>query len=194
VGRERLQERGQSFADLPEPLRHGAGFHLARTGEYALAIELLEPLYDPDRPESLDAFSPDPVFGPHGLAWAYLRTGAQDKAQRLLAALARRCEERRTRDSAWLHRCAQTELLRGNHARALELLEQAVEAGWRGYYVRQKDPFWAELADHPRYRALMATVKADIDRMRLKIREIDAREDLGAFADAEIAAKVGAGT
>jgi TolB-like protein len=190
VGRERLQERGQSFADLPEPLRHGAGFHLARAGEYALAIELLEPLYDPDRPESLDAFSPDPVFGPHGLAWAYLRTGAQDKAQRLLFALARRCEERSTRDSTWLHLCAQTELLRGNHERALELLERAVEAGWRGYYVREKDPFWAELADHPRYRALMAKVKSDVDRMRAEIREVDAREELGAQVDALIAAQV----
>ena len=198
VGRERLTQRGQAFADLPEPLRHGAGFHLARAGEYAAAIEILEPLYNIEIPDSLLVYSPDPTFGPHGLAWAYLQTGAKDKAERLLAALSGVCDQRldagRGRQPTLLQRCAQTELLRGHHDRALDLLEQAVDAGWRGYYVRQTDPFWAAVAADPRYRGLMARVKADVDRQRADTRSIDAREDLGAIADAEIAAGAAAGS
>jgi tetratricopeptide (TPR) repeat protein len=197
LGRERLAASNQTYADLPDAIRHGAGFHLARAGDYAQAIELLEPLYDPDQPETLRAYSPEPSFGPHGLAWAYLRTGARDKADRLLGVLAQDCAgvnaAGRGRDAASLFLCAQTEVLRGDHDRALDLLEQAIEAGWRSYYIRQRDPFWAVLAEHPRYRALMARVKADVGRMRVEIQRMDAREDLGAIADADIAAEAAQG-
>ena len=72
-------------------------------------------------------------------------------------------------DSGPLHYCAETALLRGDRDRALELLEQAVTAGWREYYIRQHDPYWAALENDPRYRALMARVKADVDRQAVEI-------------------------
>jgi TolB-like protein/Tfp pilus assembly protein PilF len=190
-----LAERNETLADLPEPLRIGAGFHLARAGEYAAAIELLEPHLDIDGSGLLDMINPDPSYSPHALAWAYLQTGAREKAARLLAAIGRDCAPRlaaqtgQAKDSSAVFRCAQNELLMGNDNRALDLLSQAIEGGWRGYYVRQKDPFWAVLADHPRYRELMAKVKADVDRQRAEIAKVDASEDLGARVDAEYAAR-----
>ena len=54
----------------------------------------------------------------------------------------------------------------GNVTLAMERLERAVDAGWRNYYIRHHDPRWASVQDHSRYVALMATVKADIDRQR----------------------------
>jgi hypothetical protein len=78
-------------------------------------------------------------------------------------------------------------LLQGDRDRALELLEQAVTAGWREYYIRQHDPYWAALENDPRYRALMARVKADVDRQAVEIARLDAAEDLVAKVDAAVA-------
>jgi hypothetical protein len=39
----------------------------------------------------------------------------------------------------------------------------------------------------------MARVKADVGRMRVEIQRMDAREDLGAIADADIAAEAAQG-
>jgi hypothetical protein len=90
-------------------------------------------------------------------------------------------------DSDVLHYCAETALLRGERGPALELLEQAVSAGWREYYIRQHDPYWAALENDPRYRALMARVKADVDRQRIEIARLDAADDLVAKVDAAVA-------
>ena len=39
----------------------------------------------------------------------------------------------------------------------------------------------------------MARVKTDVDRMRVEIERMDAREDLGVIADADIAAEAAQG-
>ena len=67
--------------------------------------------------------------------------------------------------------------------RFLDRLERALRAGWRQYYVMRHDPRWAALADNPRYRALMAEVKADVDRQRAEVERIDAEEDFPALLD-----------
>jgi hypothetical protein len=67
-------------------------------------------------------------------------------------------------------------------------LEQAIEVGRRDYYLRERDPYWASVAEHPRYRALMATVKADFDRQRAKVQRIDISEDFSGKLDAAVAA------
>ena len=129
--------------------------------------------------------------GQHALAWAYLNSGAGAKAETLLSAIWRGCQAERnegvSHDSGLLHYCAETALLRGDRDRALELLEQAVTAGWREYYIRQHDPYWAALENDPRYRALMARVKADVDRQAVEIARLDAAEDLVAKVDAAVA-------
>jgi hypothetical protein len=77
----------------------------------------------------------------------------------------------------------------GDQELALDRLEQAVRAGWREYYIRQHDPRWAALKDNPRYQALMAEVKADVDRQRAEVEHIDAQEDFPALLDRVRAAR-----
>jgi TolB-like protein/tetratricopeptide (TPR) repeat protein len=166
------------------------GALLARAGRHAEAIAILEPIVGPQG-ESL-AVTWTPEFNiPHALAWAYLNSGAGTKAETLLAAIWRGCgaalNEGARLTSGDLHYCAETALLQGERDRALELLEQAVTAGWREYYIRQHDPYWAALEPDPRYQALMATVKADVDRQAVEIARIDAAGDLVAKVDAAVA-------
>ena len=190
--REGLSERGMTFADLNGVERLIAGVDLARDGDYTAAIEALEPVVDvefPGRSVLPNSF----IHGAHALAFSYMHTGADAKAERLLATEARECSglraDGRLRDSFDLHRCAQTELLLGNVEQALAGLEKAIEAGWREYYLHERDPLWASVASDPRYRALMAKVKADVDRQRAEVRRIDASERFIEKLDAAIAAK-----
>ena len=190
--REALSERRMTFADLDGVERLIAGVDLARDGDYAAAIEALEPVVDaefPDRAAIPGSF----IHGAHALAWSYLHTGADAKAERLLATEARECSalraDGRLRNSFDLHRCAQTELLRDNVEQALAGLEKAIEAGWSEYYLHERDPLWASVASDPRYRALMAKVKTDVDRQRAEVRRIDASERFIEKLDAAIAAK-----
>jgi hypothetical protein len=112
----------------------------------------------------------------------------------LLAAASRECStaraERQVPGSASLQRCAEAELLRGNIETALDGLEQAIEAGWRGYYVQERDPYWTSVANHTRYRALMARVKADVDRQRAAVQRAETNEVFLAKLDAAIASAV----
>lgn len=192
------RQMGELFGDLRAPparmardVQAIAGAVLARAGEYDAAIAYLEPLVDPDQPDG--TFFEASLYGPHALAWAYLRTGADDKAARLLEGATRWCDVERAagrlRDGLTLHRCAETELLRGNTQRALTEFEQAVAAGWRDYYLRQYDPYWAVVQDRPAYRVLIEKVKADVDRQRAEVQRIDAREDFAAKLDAVRAAR-----
>jgi hypothetical protein len=172
--------------------------HLSRGGAYADAIELLEPLIEASSPGSSAFRNPSFPHGAHALAWAYRHTGAEDKARQLLEAEAQGCAEARVRDqrrpdSYVRHRCAETELLLGHTEPALDGLEQAIRDGWREYYLRQNDPYWSAVAAHPRYRALMAQIKADIDRQRAEVQRIDARDGFSAKLDAAIAAEANAG-
>jgi TolB-like protein len=190
--REAFDEQGLTLTDLPPGAKAVAGTHFARGGDYAAAIEALEPVIDLESP--YEGGSGLVLFGSpaHALAWAYLNTGAEAKAARLLAAASGECStaraEGRFRDSEHVHRCAEVELLRGNIESALDGLELAIEAGWRGYYVRERDPYWASAASHPRYRALMAKVKADVDRQRAEVQRVDPGEAFLARLDAAIAA------
>jgi hypothetical protein len=194
--RESFKDLGLTLHDLPSFERAIAGIHLARGGAYNEAIEALEPVIDPDVPATLDD-GPGP-YGPGAdmLAWSYLQAGDRTKADRLLAAVARECDVRRAgrlRDSWGRFRCAEADLLRGDVDRALSGLEQAVEAGWREYYVRESDPLWASVAKHPRYRTLMAKVKADVDRQRVELERADPNRAFTERLDAAIAARPPAG-
>ena len=172
-----------------------SGALLARAGEYSAAITFLEPLVDPGSPAG--AYADEFWFnGLHALAWAYGHAGADDKAARLLESAARLCDDERAagrlRDGLELHKCAETELLRGNTDRALAEFERAVAAGWRDHYHRQNDPYWAAVQDRPAYRLLIEKVKADIDRQRAEVQRIDARENFAAKVDAARAASASA--
>jgi TolB-like protein len=194
--RDALDELGLTLSDLTSEERIIAGTHFARGGDYAAAIEVLEPVVDIESPGS--SVMPGGLsHGGHALAWAYLRTGAAAKAARLLAAEARECSSAlaagRPRESWDLYRCAETELLRGNIEPALAIFEQAIDAGWRDYYLRERDPYWASVAKDRRYRALMEKVKADVDRQRAEVQRIDASDGFLAKLDATIAGSAARG-
>lgn len=169
------------------------GALLARAGEYAAAIEILQPLVRSDAP-LLSQSGPNPQFdGAHALAWSYLQGGATTKAAALLSSLWQQCEadavDSRNADSDILHHCAETALLRGRTDEALAWLQRAIAAGWREYYLRQNDPYWAAIEDDPRYRALMAQVRKDVDAQHAEIARIDARDDFVAKLDAAMAGR-----
>lgn len=194
-----MKSKGIRIEDeAPQPQTYYASL-LARNGHYARAIEVLEPLTTGE--PSLRSVTV--ILEPwadvwHALAWSYLRTGADAKANRILSSLAEQCQaeladERRRASSDVLHLCAENALLKGDSGQALSLLERAIDAGWRDYYRRRNDPFWAALADDPRYLALMARVKADVDRQRAEVERIDATDDFKARLDAAVAARRGSG-
>ena len=135
-----------------------------------------------------DLFSPPA----HSLAWSYLHTGAGAKAARLLAAASRECSTARAEGqvpgSGRLQLCAEVELLRGNIEPALDGLEHAIRAGWRDYYLQERDPYWTSVASHTRYRDLMAKVKADVDRQRAEVQRAETNDIFLAKLDAAIAA------
>jgi TolB-like protein/Flp pilus assembly protein TadD len=170
---------------------------LARSGHYSAAIGVLEPLAIGEPAiGALTVFLEPFANGWHALAWSYLRTGADAKANRILSVLAEACRAELT-DDRWrtysdvLHFCAENALLMGDAAQALALLERAIDTGWRDYYRRRNDPLWAALAGDPRYVALMTRVREDVDRQRAEVERIDATDDFKARLDAAVAARRG---
>ena len=169
------------------------GSLLARSGRYAAAIEVLEPLaVDTATPLSLYLdFSPE-FDGWHALAWSYRQGGQDAEATRILSELRDGCrsqvdDRQHPAQSNLLFYCAENALMAGDEEQALALLERAVERGWREYYLRRNDPYWSSLESDPRYRALMVTVKADVDRQRAEVERIDATDDFTARLDAAMA-------
>jgi Flp pilus assembly protein TadD len=120
-------------------------------------------------------------------AWSYSRKDMPEESRQLLEAVeqwfARKSGSVKTASSTDLYEAARNAAMMGDNRLALERLARAVEAGWRGYYVNDHDPRWGALIDHPRYQALMAEVKADVDRQRTEVERIDAEKDSPALPD-----------
>jgi TolB-like protein/DNA-binding winged helix-turn-helix (wHTH) protein/Flp pilus assembly protein TadD len=63
-------------------------------------------------------------------------------------------------------------VLRGERAAALELLREAVEAGWRGpywQYYRDFDPVLAPIRNDPAFKAVFADIELDVARQRAEL-------------------------
>jgi hypothetical protein len=140
----------------------------ALVGDYRGAIQTLAPHMN------LEASSADAgnANARHALAWAYLNTGAADRAHTILREVEQ--QYRGAQSKGWLHLSpdlamfAQNAVLTGERELAIDRLRQAVEAGWRDYYAVHHDPRWQSLSDEPRFKALLATVRADIDAQRAR--------------------------
>jgi TolB-like protein/tetratricopeptide (TPR) repeat protein len=168
------------------------GTLLALAGDFDAAIPLLEAIgAAADHPGNTEWR----ILARHALAWAYLNSGAGSNAAQILHALDAHFREREA--AGYLHLSdgvfdyARNELLLVRHERALELLERAAEAGWRGYYQVSQDPRWDAVRDDPRFGAIMSRVKADLEVQRARVEEIEAAEDFVARLDAAIAAHAG---
>jgi len=194
-----LEARDIRIGDQSVNIQIWYGGLLARSGHYAAAIEVLEPLADVDAtPDSLYLDWGPQLDGWHALAWSYRHGGEEAKAARILSDLQDQCRSRvddrkYPAHSDLLHYCAETALMASDADQALVLLKRAVDAGWRDYYRRQNDPYWSALEGDPRYRALMDDVKADIARQRAEVERIDATDDFEARLDAALAARRSSG-
>jgi TolB-like protein/Tfp pilus assembly protein PilF len=177
--REAWMANGTSLADLPFIFRAFYGITQALGGEHAGAIDTLaEDLPSEGDPHILDDFYGMDAY--QALAWAYLKSGQPEKAGQLLETVERwfteHAESIHTVKSTTLYEAARNAAMISDHELALDRLEQAVTAGWREVYVNTRDPRWETLRDDARYQALMARVKADVDRQRAEAERIAAEE------------------
>jgi TolB-like protein/tetratricopeptide (TPR) repeat protein len=167
---------------------------LALEGRHQQAIGLLEEL----RTARSDAW-PRAFRARQALAWAYLQSGEREKADEVLTALledydaAIAAGETRLFSpesgylSGGLGGKARAILLLGDKDGALALFEQAAREGWRGYYGAMRDPRWAIVRDEPRFRAVMAWVKQDLDAQRAAFEAANSDEEFLAQLEAVIA-------
>jgi tetratricopeptide (TPR) repeat protein len=169
---------------------------LALEGRHQQAIGVLEEL---SRTAPGIATWPRAFRARQALAWAYLQAGEREKADEVLTALledydaAIAAGETRLFSvesgylSGGLGGKARAILLLGDKDGALALLEQAAREGWRGYYGALRDPRWAIVRAEPRFRAVMAWVKEDLDAQRAAFEATHSDEEFLARLDAVIA-------
>jgi TolB-like protein/Tfp pilus assembly protein PilF len=169
---------------------------LALEGQHQRAVGVLEDL---SRTASGSQAWPRAFRARQALAWSYLQSGERDKADEVLAALLDDYDaaiaKGETRlfspDSGYLSGGlggkALATLLMDDKDGALALFEQAAREGWRGYYGALRDPRWATVRDEPRFRAVMAWVKEDLDAQRAALEATNSDEDFVARLDAVIA-------
>jgi TolB-like protein/tetratricopeptide (TPR) repeat protein len=170
------------------------GEWLALSGDHEAATRVLEPLVAA-APAGMGVGS----RARQALAWTYLQTDDFPKAALLLESLDRDYREAHAAgdlrrfnfqagyNTGGLAGYAMTTLLAGNKDAALDLLDEAVEVGWRGYYGIRRDPRWDAVREHPRFRAILAKAKADIDLQRARLEAMDAEDDFIARFDALLA-------
>jgi TolB-like protein/Flp pilus assembly protein TadD len=163
----------------------------ALSGQHISALEILHP-FVPMSEGGLFDFVYE-LLPEHCLAWSYLELGERGKAVPILEYVETEIQHRidglTLPPSGWVYLLAMNAALLGDDDLAIQRLGQAVDAGWRGYYVHINDPRWSPLADDPRFRGLMSEVKADVDRQAEEVDRIDAEEDFPALLDAMIASR-----
>ncbi len=178
---------GRTLAEMPSSVILVYGETQALAGDHEGAIRTLETVLDPAEPISYVQFASWEQSALHALAWSHLQAGTPEAGRKILESLDRELHD--LRREGLLHKSndlyffARNAALLGDPDLALDRLEQAVEAGWRDYYIDVPDPRWAILRDNPRYQSLMAKVKTDVDRQGAEIARIDAEEDFPALLD-----------
>lgn len=158
------------------------GYFLAMAGDYEEAVEVMQSQHE-DTPAQFGELELDAA---HALALALIGVGEKQRARTLLesievaAANQRGFDAERSPLAYWLARNA---VLLGDKELALERLKLAVDTGWRGYYTESHDPRWSSIADDPRFQAMMAEVKADVDRQRAEVETVHTELGLPALSD-----------
>jgi TolB-like protein/Flp pilus assembly protein TadD len=192
--RRAMASKGISLGQIDPTLRFFYGINLSLAGDFDEAIETLSE----ELPHTVDRSVMGGYYGVdayQALAWAYVRSGLPEESLPLLEIVEQWFAEQSASivmmKSPDLFAAARNAVLTGSHDLALERLEKAVKAGWRDYNIERHDPRWALMADDPRYRALMAEVKADVDRQRAEVKRIDAEEDFAARLEQARAARQG---
>jgi DNA-binding winged helix-turn-helix (wHTH) protein/tetratricopeptide (TPR) repeat protein len=184
-----LIESGMDWSDLAIETRIEYGAMKALSGDYAGAVEILEPALASSAQFRL--FNTDQeINAKHALAWAWLQSGETDRANALLESQDREFKqsdrEGRLHRSSDLFAYARNEVMLGNHAHALDLLEQAEETGWRGYFHIEHDPRWDALRNESRFADVMDRVRAAIALQRVRTETDRPDQDFIASLDAMI--------
>jgi len=182
-----LGEGKSRFADVPVEFRLYYGEALSMAGDYAAAIETVERAWDPETSARYGEYNELAGSVLHTLAWSYKNLGDTDKAAEILKSLEQTFIDLQGKglmhESDDLYFFACNAMLMGNRELAYQRLRQAVDAGWREVYIHAGDPRWEPLEQDPRYRALMAEVRADVDAQRAEVERRDAEEDFPALLD-----------
>jgi TolB-like protein/Tfp pilus assembly protein PilF len=194
--RQALEADNRSPEDLQLLLRFWLGWIQGPSNQHEMTIEVLEPVLIPETVYEADALS---IHAGQALAWAYVQTGRIDRAATILETLDNYFAELDQGDLLFntelipffdgYYRYALNTRLMGDLDLALDRLEQAIELGWRGYYLNHHDSRWDVLRDNPRFQELMASVKADVDKQRAEQNRVDAEDDFIARLNARMAAE-----
>jgi tetratricopeptide (TPR) repeat protein len=185
--RQALKALGRELGEVEPYMQLQYGALLSLAGEFTEAGEILAPLLMPGGLFEFDELVHD-VNVRHSLYWAWLHSGDPDRAVTELRMLEAYFQQKL--DNGRMHRSddlidyARNQLLLGDTERALDLLERAELAGWRGYFHLLHDPRWNAIRDNSRFRAVMARTREDIHAQRARIEE--------AMPEAEFVAKLDA--
>ncbi len=186
LSRDILESRGEPLDNLETVVRwwNAEVRALARdcVGAAVLVGDTLEPL------RGLFGEDDTAYRAAHALAWSCRggprEAAALDLLRDIEASWQARLEEVSFAEPVHQFLMAQNALLLGDRELALERLGAAVDAGWREYYFHTEDPRLDDLREDPRFEALMAEVKADVDRQRAEVEKLDAERDFVAELDA----------
>jgi tetratricopeptide (TPR) repeat protein len=161
------------------------GILQALVGDHAAAIRSLDQHVDSDWRSELG------IDAVQALAWAHLNAGSSSRAAELLDVVERQMAKSQAdgylHTGIYLYLYAQNAAMRGMTDGAIERLRLAVDAGWRGYFRALYDPRWDSVRDDPRFAAVIASVKADVDRQREDVSRLEAADDFVAQLEASIA-------
>ena len=164
------------------------GYFLAMNGELDEAMQIYEPMI-PDAREEINFIGFDVVgaelFGT--LMWTLLQVGHDERASYLIGETVRGHDYLVASGQAgnphFMEKAALLFTLKGDLEEALKWLDEAVDAGWREYYVVRHDPRWQELLQLPEAQALMSEAKADLERQAARIREADRSDGFLEYAN-----------
>ncbi len=105
-----------------------------------------------------------------------LKEGKQNEARKLLNQ-ARTLQQKQIEegDASFdpRHYLAAISAIEGNTKEATAWLQKAIDAGWRDYYIAQRDPWLDNLRNDEQYKQIMAQLRAKLDAMRKKVEEME---------------------
>ncbi|MCH7893926.1 MAG: tetratricopeptide repeat protein [Proteobacteria bacterium] len=109
-----------------------------------------------------------------------LQQGAQERAD-ILAEHTLAFLNSQPRLSFYGHYIADVEIyaLQGNHEKALALLRQAIDAGWRNYWwLAEHNPNLDLIRDEPEFQVMLKEVEADMAAQLKRVREMEASGEM----------------
>jgi TolB-like protein/Tfp pilus assembly protein PilF len=113
------------------------------------------------------------------LAYILWKSGDHEEAEELLSDNLRLDNPQRIESGAEtaapyrLYDIAMIYAIRGETEEAYGWLQKAIDAGWRYYDITSQDPVWSAFHGEARFQQMMAEVKAKVDVMRARVREME---------------------